>query len=151
MARVEASVLIRAPLDDVYAQAKRVEDFPEFMPDIERVSVLERRGETFTLTEWVGVVEGRRIRWVEEDTWDDARRECRFRQREGDFDRYEGMWTFRADGDATRTSVAVEFEFGIPLIGGLLSTLLRIKMKENLDSMLAALRKRLERAGTDSV
>ncbi len=145
MARVEASTVIQAPLADVYALAKRVEEFPQFMPDLERVTVLERRGETFTVTEWIGVVEGRRIHWVEEDVWDDAHHECRFRQREGDFDRYEGMWTFAAEGTGTRTAVAVEFEFGIPLIGGLLSTLLRIKMKENLDGMLTALRGQLER------
>ena len=35
MARVEGAVLIRAPLDAVYALAKRVEDFPTFMPDLE--------------------------------------------------------------------------------------------------------------------
>jgi ribosome-associated toxin RatA of RatAB toxin-antitoxin module len=145
MARVEASMVIHAPLADVYALAKRVEEFPQFMPDLERVTVLERRGDAVTVTEWVGVVEGRKIRWVEEDVWDDARHECRFHQREGDFDRYEGTWTFAALGDATRTSVAVDFEFGIPLIGGLLSALLRVKMKENLDRMLEALRGQLER------
>ncbi len=144
MARVEASVLIRAALADVYAVAKRVEDFPRFMPDLERVTVLERRGDVPTVTEWVGVVEGRRIHWVEEDVWDDAQHLCRFRQREGDFDRYEGTWTFAPEGSGTRTAIAVEFEFGIPLIGGLLSTLLRVKMKENLDGMLAALRGQLE-------
>jgi coenzyme Q-binding protein COQ10 len=144
MARVEASTVIRAPLPAVFALARRVEDFPAFMPDLERVTVLERRDGLPTVTEWVGVVEGRRIRWVEEDDWDDVRHRCRFRQRDGDFERYEGVWTFEADGDGTRTTITVEFEFGIPLIGGLLSTLLRIKMKENLDGMLAALRGRVE-------
>lgn len=144
MASVTASLVIHAPLADVYALAKRVEEFPQFMPDVERVTVLERRGETFTVTEWVGVVEGRRIHWIEEDDWDDAQHRCRFRQREGDFERYEGTWTFTAEPDGTRTTVAVEFEFGIPLIGGLLSTLLRIKMQQNLDGMLAALRGQLE-------
>ncbi len=147
MARVEASTLIQAPLEAVYDLAKRVEDFPRFMPDLERVTVLERHGALPAVTEWVGVVEGRRIRWVEEDAWDDARHLCRFRQREGDFERYEGTWTFEPNGGGTRTTIAVEFEFGIPLIGGLLSTLLRVKMKENLDGMLAALRDRLEASG----
>jgi len=144
MARVEASVVIRAPLPDVYALAKRVEDFPRFMPDLERVTILERRGETVTVTGWVGVVEGRRIHWTEEDPGDDAHHLCQFRQRDGDFERYEGTWTFTAEPDGTRTSIAVEFEYGIPLIGGLLSALLRIKMKENLDGMLTALRGQLE-------
>ncbi len=145
MARVEASMLIRAPLDQVYAVAKRVEDFPQFMPDLERVTVLERDGDVPSRTEWVGAVEGRRIRWTEDDTWDDARHLCRFRQREGDFERYEGEWSFEPENGGTRTAITVEFEFGIPLIGALLSQLLRVKMKENLDGMLAALRGRLER------
>jgi coenzyme Q-binding protein COQ10 len=146
MARVEGALLIRAPVAAVYDLAKRVEDFPQFMPDLERVTVLERVDGAPTLTEWVGTVEGRRIRWVEEDVWDDARRECRFHQREGDFERYEGTWTFRETPDGTDTAIAVEFEFDIPLIGGLLSQLLRVKVKENLEKMLSALRGQLESA-----
>lgn len=146
MARVEGALLIRAPLEAVYGLAKRVEDFPRFMPDLERVTVLERRGDVPSVTEWVGIVEGRRIRWVEEDAWDDARHLCRFRQREGDFERYEGTWTFTPEDAGTRTTIAVDFEFGIPLIGGLLSQLLRVKMKENLEKMLAALQDQLESA-----
>ncbi len=144
MARVEAARLIRAPLESVYDLAKRVEDFPQFMPDLERVTVLERRAGVPAVTEWVGVIEGRRIRWVEEDTWDDDRHVCRFRQREGDFERYEGTWMFTPEDGETRTTVVVDFEFDIPLIGGLLSQLLRMKMKENLEKMLAALQGRLE-------
>ncbi len=144
MPRVEASTVVRAPVAAVYDVAKRVEEFPQFMPDLERVTVLARTGGLPTLTEWVGVVEGRRIRWIEEDAWDDARHLCRFRQREGDFERYEGTWAFEPDGEGTRTTIVVEFEFGIPLIGGLLSALLRVKMKDNLERMLAALRSRME-------
>lgn len=147
MAQVTASLVIRAPLGRVYERAKQVEDFPRFMPDLERVTVLERRDGLPAVTEWVGIVEGRRIRWVEEDSWDDARHECRFRQREGDFDRYEGTWTFAPDGEGTRTTITVEFEFGIPLIGPLVSALLRAKMRENLDGMLRALQRELEASG----
>jgi ribosome-associated toxin RatA of RatAB toxin-antitoxin module len=114
------------------------------MPDLQSVTVLERNGEVPTLTEWVGTVEGRRVRWVEEDRWDDAAHRCSFRQREGDFDRYEGTWEFTADGTATRTAITVDFEFGIPLIGRLLTGLLRVKMRENIDGMLRALKQQFE-------
>jgi coenzyme Q-binding protein COQ10 len=143
MPEVSASIVIHAPLDTVYASARRVEDFPRFMPDLERVTVLERNGEVPTLTEWVGVVEGRRIHWVEEDAWDDAAHRCRFRQRDGDFDSYEGTWEFAADDGGTRTTITVQFEFGIPLIGRLLSGLLRVKMRENIDGMLKALQQQI--------
>jgi ribosome-associated toxin RatA of RatAB toxin-antitoxin module len=144
VAQVDGALLIQAPPAAVYALAKRVEAFPEFMPDLERVTVMERRDGAPVLTEWIGRVEGRRIRWVEEDEWDDAARVCRFRQREGDFERYEGTWTFADAAGGTRTAIAVEFEFDIPLIGGLLSRLLRVKMKENLERMLAALKREAE-------
>lgn len=144
MARVEASTVIRAPLEAVYALAKRVEEFPQFMPDLESVTVLERLDGVPALTAWVGVVEGRRIRWTEEDAWDDTRHVCHFRQREGDFEQYEGTWTFSPDAGGTRTAITVEFEFGIPLIGSLLSTVLRVKVKENLERMLRALQGQLE-------
>ena len=93
MAEVQATMIIRAPLADVYRVAKDVERFPQFMPDVESIRVLERQGSTI-VAEWVGIVQGRKIRWVEEDQWDDAAHVSRFRQREGDFTKYEGTWSF---------------------------------------------------------
>lgn len=144
MAKVGATTIILAPLDDVYELAKNVERFPQFMPDLESVRILERlNGDT--VTEWVGVVQGRKIRWVEDDKWDDASHTCRFHQREGDFTVYEGTWSFEAVPEGTRTNLAVEFEINIPLAGALLSNLLKVLMQRNLESMLQALKGELER------
>lgn len=144
MASVEASIVIRAPLTEVYALAQDVERFPAFMPDLESVAVVERRP-GWTVTEWVGVVQGRKIRWVEEDEWDDTRHVCTFRQRSGDFSRYQGTWQFEAVPDGTRTSLAVDYELDIPLAGALLSNLVKVLMRKNCESMLTALKGQLER------
>ncbi|MDQ7819514.1 MAG: SRPBCC family protein [Armatimonadota bacterium] len=143
VAQVTATTVIRAPLPDVYRQAQDVEAFPSFMPDLQSVRVLERDGPR-TVTEWVGTVQGRRVRWVEEDTWDDDAHRCTFRQREGDFTRYEGVWTFAAVPEGTQTTLTVDFELDLPLAGPLLSTLLRVLVRKNVESMLEALRLRLE-------
>lgn len=143
MATVEASTVIHAPLDRVYALAKDVERFPEFMPDLKSVSVQERTA-TGTVTQWVGLVQGRKIRWVEEDEWDDTRHVCAFRQRSGDFNRYQGTWRFEGIPDGTRTSLEVDFELDIPLAGALLSNLVKVLMRKNCESMLAALKGQLE-------
>ena len=143
MAQVAATAFIRAPLDRVYALAKDVETFPSFMPDVESIRVLERDGSR-TVTEWVGVVQGRRVRWVEDDDWDDARHVCTFRQREGDFTRYEGTWTFTAVDQGTETALVVDFELELPLAGALLSNLLKVLVRKNLEGMLGAMRARLE-------
>ncbi|MDI6771302.1 MAG: SRPBCC family protein [bacterium] len=143
MASVEASTVIKATMEKVYALAKDVERFPQFMPDLVSVVVLERLP-TGTVTEWVGRVQGRRIRWVEEDEWDDERRVCTFRQRSGDFNKYEGAWRFEAAPEGIRTSLEVEFELDIPLAGALLSSLVKVLMRKNCESMLAALKGQLE-------
>jgi ribosome-associated toxin RatA of RatAB toxin-antitoxin module len=143
VAQVTATAVIRAPLEEVYRQAQDVEAFPSYMPDLQSVRVLAREGAR-TVTEWVGVVQGRRVRWVEEDEWDDAAHRCTFRQREGDFTRYEGSWSFAPVPDGTQTTLTVDFELDLPLAGPLLSTLLRTLVRKNLDSMLEALRLRLE-------
>jgi len=145
MAEVQATTIIRAPLAEVYRVAKDVERFPEFMPDVESIRVLER-ADSRTVTEWVGVVQGRKIRWVEDDHWDDDAHRCRFRQREGDFTTYEGTWSFEAVPEGTRTTLVLEYEMDLPLAGALLSTLLRVLVRKNLESMLAALKGQLEGA-----
>lgn len=143
MAQVQASTVIAVPLDDVYRLAKDVEAFPEFMPDLESVRILERHNGN-TVSEWVAVVQGRKIRWMEVDEWDDARHLCTFTQREGDFTVYRGAWGFEAVPEGTRTTLAVEFELNVPLAGALLSNLLKVLMRKNLESMLAALKGQLE-------
>ncbi|HEU5300443.1 MAG TPA: SRPBCC family protein [bacterium] len=143
MAEVSATTHIRAPLADVYRVAKDVERFPEFMPDVESIRVLERAGSR-TVTEWVGLVQGRKIRWVEEDHWDDAAHLCTFRQREGDFTTYEGTWGFEAVPEGTRTTLNLVYEMDLPLAGALLSNLLKVLVRKNLESMLAALKGQLE-------
>lgn len=143
MARVDASIVIAVPIDQVYALARAVENFPEFIPDLESVEVLDRWNGN-TISRWVGLVQGRKIRWVEEDIWDDGEHRCTFRQREGDFTRYEGTWRFEATPEGTRTTIELDFELDIPLAGPLLSNILRTLMRKNIHNMLGALKSRAE-------
>ena len=145
MAQVTASTTIAAPIDTVYAAARAVETFPEFMPDLESVEILERFNGN-TVSRWVGLVQGRKIRWVEEDRWDDAAYRCDFRQREGDFTRYQGSWRFEPADGGTRTTIDVDFQLDIPLAGALLSNLLKVLMRKNIENMLGALKGQLETA-----
>lgn len=145
MAQVTASTTIAAPLDAVYAAARAVETFPEFMPDLESVEILERFNGN-TVSRWVGLVQGRKIRWVEEDLWDDTAYRCDFRQREGDFTRYQGSWRFEPVDGGTRTTIDVDFQLDIPLAGALLSNLLKVLMRKNIENMLGALKGQVETA-----
>ncbi len=145
MPTVESRVTVAAPLDEVYALARDIERFPEFMADVEDVKVLERTADR-QVSRWVGVVKEfkRTIEWTEEDFWNDADHTCRFEQTEGDYTRYGGTWEFgELEGD-TEVVLTVNYEYDIPLIGNLIKGLLLKKMQQNCDSMLAAIKAKAE-------
>ncbi|UCH36561.1 MAG: SRPBCC family protein [Armatimonadota bacterium] len=141
---IEVEKVIPAPPDVVYAAAKDIERFPEFMPNVQTVEILEREG-SHTKSRWAGRVEEfrRTIAWVEEDDWDDARRACTFRATEGDWDKYDGVWTFDEHPDGTLVYLKLDYDFNVPLIGPLIRGLLAKLVKGNSEEMLEGLARRV--------
>ncbi len=148
MPHFENEALIAAPLEKVYALARDVESFPSFMPDVESVTVLERSADgARTVTEWVGVAEQFKIkiRWTEEDLWDDQSHTCRFTQLKGDYTSYGGLWTFTDMGSGqTKFASAIDYELDIPLIGPLLKKMVARLMTDNTQKILDAVKRRAE-------
>jgi ribosome-associated toxin RatA of RatAB toxin-antitoxin module len=141
---VQSEVIIDSPPRRVYEVAKDVESFPAFLPNVQSVAIRERDGGR-TVSEWVGLVPEfkRVIRWVEEDIWQEEALRCRFRSLSGDWDRYEGAWTFIPEGSGTRVSLDISYDYRVPLIGPLIQKLLRKLVARNADEMLAGLRQRV--------
>jgi len=139
---VRAEITIQAPVDRVYAAAKDIERLPDFLPNLERVTVQRRQGNV-VVSEWVGLVpEFRRtIRWVEEDVWDDEARRCEFRSVSGDWDRYQGVWAFSARGPGTYVSLDISYEYNVPLVGPLIRKLLHRLVERSAQETLDGLRK----------
>lgn len=146
MPRIEVDIFIQAPLERVYAIAKEVEAFPQFMPDI-TVRVLERSEDgNHTLTEWVGYAPQIRlkVKWTEEDLWDDATHTCRFRQLQGDYEKMEGEWRFVAENGGTRFLSVLEYELNIPLLGPLVQKVVHHQVRQSLQGILEGIKKRAE-------
>ena len=150
MPTVESEIIIERPVAEVYALAQDIERFPEFMADVQSVEILEddppRR-----VSRWTSVIKefNRTIAWTEEDYWDDAAHLCTFTQLEGDFSEYSGRWQFVEVPEGTDVRLQVQYDYAIPLIGALIKNLLRKKMKQNTDAMLAALKEEAESAGSE--
>jgi ribosome-associated toxin RatA of RatAB toxin-antitoxin module len=145
---VKSSIEINGAVDDVYAFAKNVEAFPEFMPDVKSIKVVERSADGGrTVTDWTGIVKEFKttIKWTEEDVWDDQARTCRFSLVKGDYSKYSGLWTFTDLGSGTRFDSEIEVEYDVPLVGALIKGLIARKMKENVDNMLVAIKREVER------
>ncbi|MGO8670003.1 MAG: type II toxin-antitoxin system RatA family toxin [Capsulimonadaceae bacterium] len=154
MPHIDNEIVVDAPVGRVYSLARDVEGFPAFMPDVESVVVEERSHDGARIvTRWVGVAADfkLKVRWTEEDLWDDAALTCRFRQLHGDYQEYTGVWTFTAvDADHTRFHSEIDYVFEIPLIGPLLKKVVERLMRDNTQRLLEAIKARAESgAGPD--
>ncbi len=140
---IEADIVVDAPVRDVYELAKDQERFPEFMPDVETVRVLERRPDSI-LTRWKTLVEDAPIEWTEEDRFDDAATRIDYKLLEGDLEKFEGSWTFEERDGATYVKLGIDYDFGVPTLAELIGPTLAKKVRENADMMLAGLKKEAE-------
>ena len=143
MPYVECSIDVEAPAETVYELAKEQERFPEFMPDVETVVVLERHAD-HVITRWKTLVEDAPIEWTEEDRFDDRALRIDYALIEGDLDTFEGAWTFAQDGATTHVVLSVEYDFGVPTLAELIGPTLEKKVRENSEMMLAALKSEAE-------
>ena len=145
MPSVESEITIAAPIERIYALARDIERFPEFMADVQSVEILEQTPDR-QVSRWVGLVKEfkRTVTWTEEDFWDEEQRRCTFRQIEGDYSKYEGTWEFAEHPQGTEVCLQIDFEYDVPLIGSLIKGLLRRTMQANVEAMLQALKRQAE-------
>ena len=145
MPYVECTIAINAPARLVYELAKEQERFPEFMPDVETVTVVERRPDRI-FTRWKTRVEEAPIEWTEEDRFDDDALRIEYKLVEGDLDTFEGAWSFDYRDGATHVVLGIEYDFGVPTLAELIGPTLQKKVRENGEMMLAGLKREAERS-----
>jgi coenzyme Q-binding protein COQ10 len=145
MPYVESRIVIDAPAEVVYELAKDQERFPEFMPDVETVTVIERRPGG-AVSRWKTLVEEAPIEWTEEDRFDDDALRIDYKLIEGDLDKFEGAWTFEHRDGRTHVRLGVDYDFGVPTLAELIGPTLEKKVRENSEMMLEALKRQAEGA-----
>ena len=143
MPYVESTIVVDAPAREVYELAKEQERFPQFMPDVETVTVLERFPD-YIVTRWKTLVEDAPIEWTEEDRFDDVNIRIDYKLIEGDLDTFEGAWTFEERDGRTTVTLGVDYDFGVPTLAELIGPTLAKKVKENSEMMLAGLKREVE-------
>lgn len=140
---VEVSLPVAAPQEVIYNILKDMNKYPEFMNDLVSVTVLERE-ENQTITHWISNVDGRIIQWTERDIFDDEQMQITYSQIAGDLRKMEGSWVLTPVVEGTEIKLIVDFDFGIPMISGLLHPILKKKVRINSENMLYAIKRRLE-------
>lgn len=143
MPYVEVAMLVHSDPNKIYPIIKKMEDYPEFMADLVSVEIAERQ-DNRTLSKWVSNVDGRIIKWTEEDIFDDENLHIAYAQTEGDLKKFAGEWILTPTADGTEIKLTVNFEFGIPMIAGLLNPILKKKVRDNSMNMLKAIKQKME-------
>ena len=148
MPRIEQSVQIAAPIEHVYRIARDVEAFPQFMPDLQSLTVQERSPDgSRTVTTWVGLIRefNMTVKWTQEDLWNDTACRDDFHLLQGDMDRMDGSWQFTSEGaNQTRFDSVVDYDYNVPLIGPMVKNLIKKKMTDNLQATMDAIKRRSE-------
>jgi uncharacterized membrane protein len=145
MPTVETTVWINAPLDMVYGIARDSKSYPEYMKDVKSVTPVEEEPNRF-VADWVGVVPtfGLKVRWRQEELWDDATHSSSFRQLSGDYDQLEGTWKFAEENGGTRFDQHLDYEYNVPTLGPLVKKVIHNIVIKNLENINAAFKERAE-------
>ena len=116
------------------------------MPGVKSVKILKKKEENGLVVQtvaWDGVLEAGPIKkdlsWIEEDSWDIENKKCQFVQTEGSFKIYNGTWMFEDIENGCESSISLEYDAGVPLVGPLIDKLIKKVVIENLESLLSAL------------
>ena len=144
---IQSSIQIDARPERVYAVARDVERFPDFMPDVQRITIVEASADgRRQVVAWVGLIPAFRltVKWTEEDLWDDVERTCRFSQVKGDFTEYGGVWRFDARNGGTHFESEVHYELDIPTVGPLIKGVVKKIMTDNVSRLQSAIKQRVE-------
>src|SRR5579862_3346720 len=147
MPTVETTVWIDAPLEQVYAIARNSKAYPDYMKDVKSITPVEEDGGRF-VADWVGIIPtfGLKVRWRQEENWDDEKHCSSFHQVIGDYDKLEGEWKFAEENGGTRFDQKVEYEYNVPTLGPLVKKVIHNIVIKNLESINEAFKLKAEKA-----
>ncbi len=144
---METRVLIHAPPEVVLQVAMDTERFPEFMPDVQELLVLERSEDRrFERTKWVGRVPqfGLTVTWIQKALWSLEDRRVDFEQEEGEFDSFKGSWQFVPQDGSTLFISHLDYVYHVPLIGALAQKVVHHLIKQNVLGIMNSIKARSE-------
>ena len=144
MPSVSTDIFVKAEPETCYALVSDMERFPEFIPTVDDVTVIEK-GDGWTLSRWVAQFQKRPVEWIERDDFDEENLTIDYDQTEGDLRYFRGQWRFVSEDDGCRIHLSCEASLGVPMLSAALDPLVGKIVRDNAKAMLEAIKKELER------
>jgi len=112
----ENSIIMKAPLEQIFAAAANLSRWPTFLPHYRWVHYQERSPERNIVT-MAARRKGIPIRWTSEQVVDPARHEVRFRHLKAFTRGMEVVWTFDQTPDGVLVRIRHHLTPSIPIVG----------------------------------
>lgn len=125
-----------------YAVVEDIGHFPDFMPNVDAITILEEDGHR-KVAHWETTIDDAPLDWVEEGIYDPDQLLVRFRSLEGVFDRFDGSWQVKPVDGGSEVVFDLEYSVGLPEIDEIIGPILRERLLENSEAMLAAVEGRI--------
>ena len=125
-----------------YAVVEDIERFPEFMPNVDDIRIIESSGQR-KVAHWDTTIDDAPLDWVEEGIYEPEELRVRFRSLEGVFDRFDGFWQVEAADGGCEVVFELEYRIGLPEIDEIIGPILRERLIDNTEAMLAAIEDRI--------
>jgi coenzyme Q-binding protein COQ10 len=142
--RIAISRTLVRPAAEAFKTVEDLERFPEFMPNVNALTLLEVDGHR-KVAAWDITIDDAPLSWVEEGIYDEKNLIVRFRALEGVFDRFDGHWQVVPEGEGSRVIFELTYELGLPEIEDLVGPILRERLIENVENMLKAIEQRVDK------
>lgn len=123
------------PAEQVYAKLTDMESYPQYMKNIDHVTVLARDAKR-TQTRWEATLDGKKIVWTEDDVFDASAHTISYCLVEGDMDEMQGTWQVKRTESGATVSLRVSFSFANPMLTLLVEPILKRKLEENSQMLL---------------
>ena len=146
MPNVDVNVRIRASVDEVWQAINDLEAYPEFMENVREVRIEQDDG-TARVSSWSVYLKGSILEWTEHARVDADGLRVTFEQLDGDLDVFSGYWQVSAQSEMTEVELSVQFEIGIPLLADMLNPVAARALRENSETMLREIERRVAITG----
>ncbi len=133
MRHVELEATVRgAQALAVLTELVRFDRYPDLAPHVRATEVHETLPAAKGSSSWELHFRSGLLRWTEEETYDLEALTVAFTQDDGDFDAFDGLWSFTQDGADTTVRFTADFDFGIPSMEGILDPIAERVIRETV-------------------
>ncbi len=136
MPRVEVCRVVSGQIGAVWDTVSKIQNYPQFMPSVRSVEILEGDHHTSTRSRWSVLLRESIMEWTELDRYLKDQGRIEFCQTAGDLEMLQGSWQLNSVEGGTEIKLAMEFKIGIPSIEELLTPIAVSALEENCQIML---------------